>query len=123
MSELDKEQLAELKQRLDAELKRLREDIRGELLRGGEEQYSDLVGSVHDVGEESFADIVNETNAAILGQSIRELREVEAAQVRIEQESYGECETCGIAIPFERLKANPEARRCLPCQEQHEKKQ
>jgi RNA polymerase-binding transcription factor DksA len=41
--------------------------------------------------------------------------DLEHALGRIENGSYGTCETCGRVIPFERLEAVPEARRCVAC--------
>jgi DnaK suppressor protein len=45
-----------------------------------------------------------------------ELREVTRALERIGDEHYGLCEDCGVSIPFERLRFNPAARRCVACQ-------
>lgn len=36
--------------------------------------------------------------------------------------SYGACEECGMAIGFSRLQARPEARLCIVCQTQAEKR-
>lgn len=121
MSHLSDEQLTELKQRLEAERQRLRKDIRDELLRTDEEQYGELAGQVHDSGDESVADLLSDLNTAVLGQSIKALREVEAAQERMKEGWYGRCEECQEEIPFERLEAYPAARRCMLHQEQYEK--
>ena len=120
MSHLTHEQLSELRQLMDAELNRLRQDIRGELTRSDEEQYPKLVDGVHDAGEESVADMLTEINAAVLGNSIKALREVEAAQQRLSDGLYGSCEECGEAILFARLQVNPAARLCLADQERYE---
>jgi DnaK suppressor protein len=53
----------------------------------------------------------------------QELQEVEAALARIGDGSYGSCADCGDDIALARLKANPAALRCLPCQEKHERTQ
>ena len=50
-----------------------------------------------------------------------ELMAIEAARGRIDDGSYGECVDCGKAIPVERLKAQPTALRCVPCQTAYEK--
>lgn len=121
MSHLTDEQLSMLKQRLEAERQQLRKDIRDELLRTDEEQYSELAGQVHDSAEESVADLLSDLNTAVLGQSIKALREVEAAQERMKEGWYGQCEECQEEIPYERLDAYPAARRCMLHQEQYEK--
>lgn len=121
MSHLSDEQLSMLKQRLEAERQQLRKDIREELLRTDEEQYGELAGQVHDSGDESVADLLSDLNTAALSQSIKSLREVEAAQERMKEGWYGRCEECQEEIPFERLEAYPTARRCMFHQEQYEK--
>ncbi len=121
MSHLSKKQLTELEQTLAAQRHQLRQDIRDELLRNDQEPYAELAGETHDSGDESVADLLRDVNTATIGQSIRALREVEAAQTRMCDGDYGQCEDCGDEIPFERLKANPAARRCLKDQERYEK--
>ena len=120
MNHLSSEQLNELRQLLDEERSRLRQDIREELTRTGDEQHAILAGQVHDAGEESVADMLTEINAAVLSNSIKALREVEAAQLRL---ADGNCKECGEAIPFARLHANPAAKLCLKDQESYEAEQ
>ena len=50
-----------------------------------------------------------------------ELMAIDAARGRIADGSYGDCIDCGQPIPFERLKAQPTALRCVPCQSRYEK--
>ena len=45
-----------------------------------------------------------------------ELDAVEAALQRIAAGTYGQCADCGVDIPVERLRAAPEATRCITCQ-------
>ena len=120
MSHLSHEQLAELRQKIEAERNRLRQDIREELTRTGDEQHAALAGEVHDAGEESVADMLTEINTAVLSNSIKALREVEAAQQRLLEGNYGCCAECGEDIPFARLQANPEAKLCIADQERYE---
>lgn len=121
MSHLNDEQLAQLKQQLAAARLQLRQDIRDELLRTDAEQYGELAGQVHDAGDDSVADLLTDINTAVLGQSIKALREVEAAEERMKEGWYGRCEECQEPIPFVRLEAYPTARRCMTHQEQYEK--
>jgi RNA polymerase-binding transcription factor DksA len=41
--------------------------------------------------------------------------ELEAALRRVDDATYGICESCGGPIPLERLQARPVARRCVGC--------
>jgi RNA polymerase-binding transcription factor DksA len=45
------------------------------------------------------------------------VRDLEAALARLDAGTYGTCERCGTAIPFERLEAMPHARLCVACPE------
>lgn len=50
----------------------------------------------------------------------RELEEIDAALVRMDDGTWGRCETCGGSIGRQRLIALPEARQCLACRERAE---
>ena len=52
-----------------------------------------------------------------------EIAAVDAALQRLADGSYGECVGCGAPIAAARLKAAPEAARCIDCQEKLEKDQ
>jgi RNA polymerase-binding transcription factor DksA len=45
----------------------------------------------------------------------RELAEVEAALIRIQEGRYGSCQSCGGPLGLQRLRALPEARYCMGC--------
>jgi RNA polymerase-binding protein DksA len=54
--------------------------------------------------------------ARIAAERAREaIEDIEAALVRLDAGDYGSCESCGRAIPFERLEAIPQARHCVAC--------
>lgn len=117
MSHLSTEELEQLSQQIEAERTRLRQDIREELTRSEDESYASVAGQVHDTGDESVADMLTEANTAVLSHSIKDLREIEAAQERLKEGSYGLCEECGAEIPYARLHAYPAARLCIADQE------
>ena len=64
-----------------------------------------------------------EIEFAIDAHEVAELAAIDAALARISAGVYGECVDCGCDIPEARLHANPEALRCISCQEVLEKKQ
>jgi RNA polymerase-binding protein DksA len=121
MKHLSEQQLTVLKQQLLETRQQLRSEIRDELLKSDDEHYGDLAGQVHDPADESVADLLVDTNIAMVSRYIGELREVEAALERFDMGSYGLCEECGGEIPFERLKAQPTARRDIEHQARYEK--
>lgn len=45
-----------------------------------------------------------------------ELGAVSRALLKLHQGVYGRCEACGADIPFDRLKVEPQATRCVPCE-------
>ena len=121
MAKLTEDQLAQLKAALQARYLELREEIRSELERSGNEHYAALAGPVPDPGDESVADVLVDVAAAIVDRQVHELRETEAALKRLADLDFGDCIDCGGEIGFERLMAYPTARRCIPCQSLHEK--
>jgi len=50
-----------------------------------------------------------------------ELGQVSDALRRLQGEDYGQCVDCGEGIPFDRLKAEPWALRCVPCESARER--
>ena len=52
---------------------------------------------------------------ALARQLQQHLRDIEAAEQRLADGSYGTCVSCGAAIPDARLEARPAARTCVGC--------
>lgn len=51
------------------------------------------------------------------------IRKIRKALERIENESYGICETCGEDISLERLEARPVTTKCILCKEEEERQE
>lgn len=70
-----------------------------------------------DIAQEAVEREVSMTLQRLLA----ELQEdVEHALMRLEEGGYGTCEDCQRPIPSERLRARPEAVRCVACQRSHD---
>ena len=54
-------------------------------------------------------------------QELHELLDITEARSRLTDNSYGLCVDCGAEIEVERLFAYPTAKRCLACQQPHER--
>ena len=121
MAALPSGQLDKLREALNKRRSQLLTEIRRELSQSDNQTYIELAGKVHDSGEEATADLLVDVELAVLDQHIRELREIEASQQRLQQGSYGLCDGCGEAIAFARLISYPTATRCLACQERTDK--
>lgn len=106
--------------RLRTRLGILREEIHQALLRADSESYGELAGQVHDVEEESLADLLTDVNLADISRVVQEIRDIEAARDRIAHHTYGTCLDCGDPIAANRLEAYPTAKRCLTCQRAYE---
>lgn len=107
--------LEDRRRALDAELRRDAERVRAE-------SHEEVAGPVTDLGDEALADLIADLDNADLTRDLNELRELDAALERIGKAgAYGRCADCRTEIPFERLKAEPAARRCLKCQGVHER--
>ena len=107
--------------KLKERLSRLREDVYQELFKSDKQPYIELAGKVHDLEEESVADLLVDLNLADIDRHINEIRDIEAALLRIADRSYGTCCDCNRPIDTSRLRIYPTAKRCHPCQEQYEK--
>lgn len=57
---------------------------------------------------------------ALTDREQREMDAVTAALARLQRGDYGACADCGADIPFDRLKAEPWALRCVGCESRHE---
>lgn len=120
-SMLSDQEVAELRQELQARARALKSQIQQELLASGNEQYVQIAGLVHDRGDESVADLLGDVNLAIIDQHTVEICDIDAALARITDGTYGICFDCGNTAAYGRLQAYPTAKRCYPCQVRHEK--
>jgi DnaK suppressor protein len=121
VAHLTKQQRETLAKTLQERDRELRAEIRAQLLQSGEESHKDLAGLVADPGDESVANMLTDINIAAVARDVREIREIEAAQQRIADGTYGVCVDCGGEIGYARLQAYPTAQRCVVCQEKREK--
>ncbi|MFJ2030267.1 TraR/DksA family transcriptional regulator [Streptosporangium sp. NPDC087985] len=98
------------------QLDTIREELEGQLFRRTK-QLADLEAAVNDDAVEVsaksglLADIASTERSTVV---------VRNALQSIAELTYGRCENCSSAIPYERLKARPLARFCMDCQRRHE---
>jgi RNA polymerase-binding transcription factor DksA len=121
VTHLKHSQIAQLDRVLEARARELRDEIRQLLLQSDEQHHRDLAGLAGDVGDESFANLLADLDAAFIDRHVRELRGIEAARARLADGTYGRCASCGAGIDIERLTAYPTATRCVRCEAQHER--
>ncbi len=118
---LSEQQRTEYQRQLKQRFQTLREEISRKLIESDNAHYIDLAGTVHDTEEESVADLLADLQHADVGRWVNEIRDIDAALLRIADGSFGVCTDCEEAIDPQRLQSYPTAKRCQPCQTLYEK--
>jgi DnaK suppressor protein len=122
MATLSQAQFDQLKEQLNADHKRLLQEMVSELENSGNQQRIELLNrEPGDSGDESLATTLADFNLTMMDRQVEELRDIELAFQRLKEGEYGVCIDCGEEISFLRLKAYPTAKRCILCQEKREK--
>lgn len=114
-----------------AELKRILEERRREILNEVQEKMRDVraVGAsgegqgVLDAAETTEADIQDDIELALIQMKSETLHRIEEALARLDEGTYGYCNECGDEISERRLRALPFAVRCKDCEEARELEQ
>jgi len=115
-------ELAKVRDTLAAEAEELRADIeRAES--DIAERLGDAVGDAGDDQAEVGAKAYEREHELALAQASRELlMQAERALARIEEGTYGTCESCGEPIGKARLQAFPRATLCVECKQREERR-
>jgi DnaK suppressor protein len=121
MTSLNAEQSTTMRARLRERASQLRAEIRSTLERSADETHAKIAEQVRDNEDDSFSNLIVDLNLAEIDRDAGELRRIDTALARINEGSYGQCESCGQEIPQARLQAEPTALRCVQCQELFEK--
>ena len=87
------------------------------LQRGKQENASRDISSFADHGTDNFE---QEFTIGLIENEEEALREIEDALARIQEGTFGACETCGKRVSKERLKIVPYTRHCIECQRKEE---
>src|SRR5580765_968756 len=111
-----------------AELKRILEERRREILSEVQEKMRDVRAEgalgegqgVLDAAEASEADIQDDIEFALIQMKSETLHKIEEALLRHAEGTYGNCFECGDEISERRLRALPFAVRCKDCEEERE---
>ena len=95
--------------------------IKGQSLKSFKDSSGELSGYSFHMADQA-TDLYDREFLLELAEGERDmLYALDEAIKRIDEGSYGVCETCGCAITKQRLKAMPQAKNCIECQEQEEK--
>lgn len=117
-------QLALIRKEILKEREQLLEQITsitGESAKSQKDAAGDLSGYTLHMADMA-TDMYNREFSMELAEGERErLYNLEEALKRIDEGSYGRCDHCGCAISKPRLKALPQAKCCIKCQEKQER--
>jgi DnaK suppressor protein len=105
-------ELLALKRQLDARLS----EHQGGMTRA-EHAHEALELDGHDAAQREGERVLD---MALSDLELRELARVSQALARLRNGKYGLCTDCGAEIPFDRLRAEPWAQRCVDCEAAHE---
>ena len=120
MTNISNNQIDALKKTMEAELAQLVSETRNEMDPASKPSYVD-VGGDGNAADEAVADTIVDTDNAVIGLHLQKAKDLNAALDRIQAGAYGICIDCNDSIGFERLLAYPTAKRCISCQQLHEK--
>lgn len=110
-------QLHKLKRILENRQNFLAQQVRINTDERTQQTYTSLAGDVTDKGDAASANAIIDTDYARIDMEMEELRDISAAQKRMDNLSYGVCTDCKVPIRYSRLHAYPTAKRCTICQE------
>jgi RNA polymerase-binding transcription factor len=124
----DKAQGGQMARDRYAELKRILEERRREIVSEVHEKIRDVrseganstTHGVLDAAETSEADIQDDIEFALIQMKAETLHKIEEALRRLEENTFGYCFECGDEISERRLRALPFALRCKDCEEARE---
>ena len=110
--------LEEERQRVLDAINYLHEETPGSL----EDETEEIIGnSDNHLGDTATATLDREIDYSLEENSEQVLRAIDGALQRIEEGTYGICETCGQPISEERLEAIPYATQCIDCRRKGER--
>jgi DnaK suppressor protein len=101
------------------EIKHISEDT---LKKSQKEASGDISGYTYHMADVATDTYDREFSLSLASNERKSIYEFDDALKRIEEGTFGICEVCKLLIARNRLKAVPQARLCVKCQEKKEKK-
>ena len=100
--------------------RRMWNELREELFRQTGEGLQPQNELPQDPGDRGLMDLLADTGLALANIRQGDLTQMEEAERKLEEGSYGLCDQCGIEIDEKRLALLPFANYCVECQKQAE---
>ncbi len=123
---MNKKELKEFKDQLELVRRKIIGDLdhieKDTLNKSQRDASGDLSGYGFHMADVATDNYDRELNLDLASTEQKMLNDIATALKRIDDGSYGKCETCAEKISVQRLKAMPYARLCIKCKEEEEKK-
>ncbi|HXK40952.1 MAG TPA: TraR/DksA C4-type zinc finger protein [Candidatus Paceibacterota bacterium] len=115
---MDKQELEKLDKDLEKEEKNLIDQLnrianKNPLVKGDFEVRVPNYGDEDEDNAREATDL--DKNFALTQELETKLNSIKKTREKIKNNTYGKCDNCGSEIPTERLKAMPEAHKCITC--------
>jgi DnaK suppressor protein len=120
VTHLSNEEIAHLEAQLRLQRVAVLGAIRQRLHQSDNPDELALANHFTDVREAAEADLLVDTDIGQLQLELADLGDIDAALARTSAGNYGICTGCSAPIPARRLRVQPTAQMCLPCQERFE---
>ncbi len=112
-----RKRLRELHARLSGDIEQLADEALNRSRRDTSGDLSSVPIHMADIGSDNFE---QDFTLSLLESEEATLEKIDAALVRIEEGTYGQCLNCGVAIPRQRLRAIPYVECCVECAKKQE---
>jgi len=100
-----------------------REDLVQEIARRSKVSTESGAQDIGDILDSVSEERTRELDMILTDREKRKLAQIDDAIERIDENTYGLCEDCGVKIPKARLKVLPFAKYCIECQEKTEREE
>ena len=115
-----KEKLLKLREEISGEVRQISENV---LMKSQTEASGDISSHTFHIADAASDTFERDFSLGLASNEMEIIRQIDLALRKIEDQSYGICESCQKLIPKRRLDALPYVRYCMKCQARLEKQQ
>ena len=101
----------------------MRETLVQEIARRSRATTEGTTPDIGDILDSVSEERTRELDMILTDREKKKLKQIDDALDKIEENTYGLCEECGVKIPKARLKVMPFAKYCVECQEKMEREE
>lgn len=120
MAEQDKKRLERLKTVLMEKKRKLWIELREDIFARTGEGLHTQFDIPRDVGDMGLLDLLQDADLNVADIRRQELTQMEEAERKLNEGTYGKCDGCGVEIEEKRMELMPYASYCVECQSRRE---